>query len=82
LLKEVLRLAASERVMQDSVIEASSEILSLNMHFQPRYRCDNCGFELKNLHWACPGCSCWGMVRPINNLIVAGPEPGMATTMD
>ena len=82
LLREVLCLAASERVMQDAVLDASDEILTLNLQFLHRYRCGNCGFELKKLHWACPGCSCWGMVKPINNLTVAGPDPGLAATMD
>lgn len=31
---------------------------------QALYRCDNCGFQLKSLHWMCPGCSSWGDVKP------------------
>ncbi|PWV59494.1 lipopolysaccharide assembly protein LapB [Plasticicumulans acidivorans] len=30
----------------------------------PRYRCDNCGFVGKSLHWSCPSCKRWGTVRP------------------
>lgn len=82
LLRELLDLAASERVMQDKALSAGVEILSLTLQVLPRYRCDNCGFELKHLYWSCPGCSCWGMVKPINNLIVASPDVGMAASME
>jgi lipopolysaccharide biosynthesis regulator YciM len=82
LLRQILSLAASEGVMQDEALKAGVGILSLKLQVLPRYRCDNCGFELKNLHWSCPGCSCWGMVKPINNLIVANPDAGMAARME
>ena len=29
------------------------------------YRCDQCGFEGKVLHWQCPTCKKWSSVRPI-----------------
>ena len=29
------------------------------------YRCNQCGFEAKALHWQCPGCKTWGSVKPI-----------------
>jgi lipopolysaccharide biosynthesis regulator YciM len=82
LLRQILSLAASEGAMQDEALKAGVGILSLKLQVLPRYRCDNCGFELKNLHWSCPGCSCWGMVKPINNLIVANPDAGMAARME
>ena len=31
----------------------------------PRYRCDNCGFVGRTLHWSCPGCKRWNTVKPI-----------------
>jgi lipopolysaccharide biosynthesis regulator YciM len=34
-----------------------------------RYQCGNCGFELKNLHWLCPGCNEWGKVKPIDSIL-------------
>lgn len=36
----------------------------------PAYRCSNCGFEGRMLHWSCPGCSRWGTNRPVR--VVAG----------
>ncbi len=35
---------------------------------KPIYRCDECGFDGKSLHWQCPTCKSWGTVRPIRGL--------------
>jgi lipopolysaccharide biosynthesis regulator YciM len=32
------------------------------------YRCDDCGFSGKQLHWQCPSCKNWGTVAPIIGL--------------
>lgn len=29
------------------------------------YRCSQCGYEAKILHWQCPGCKNWSSVKPI-----------------
>jgi lipopolysaccharide biosynthesis regulator YciM len=31
----------------------------------PVYRCKNCGFRGKTLHWQCPTCRQWCTVKPI-----------------
>jgi len=31
----------------------------------PHYRCGNCGFAGRELHWQCPGCHGWNTLRPI-----------------
>lgn len=35
---------------------------------KPIYRCGNCGFSGKVLHWQCPGCKQWNVVKPIHGL--------------
>ena len=35
---------------------------------RPRYRCHNCGFEAKALHWQCPGCKEWNRIKPIQGV--------------
>lgn len=35
---------------------------------KPKYRCTECGFDGKTLHWKCPTCKTWGSVRPIQGL--------------
>lgn len=33
------------------------------------YRCRNCGFKAKVLHWQCPGCRQWGSIRSIQGVV-------------
>ncbi len=35
---------------------------------KPIYRCEECGFDGKTLHWQCPTCKSWGAVKPIQGL--------------
>ena len=32
---------------------------------KPTYKCNNCGFDAKILHWQCPGCKHWESIKPI-----------------
>jgi len=29
------------------------------------YACQNCGFRAKTMHWLCPGCTHWNVVKPV-----------------
>lgn len=35
---------------------------------KPIYRCNQCGFSAKSLHWLCPSCKTWNSVKPIHGL--------------
>ncbi|MBK8508879.1 MAG: lipopolysaccharide assembly protein LapB [Candidatus Competibacteraceae bacterium] len=35
-----------------------------------RYRCANCGFVVKSLHWCCPSCQNWSTIKPIPDLVM------------
>lgn len=35
---------------------------------KPKLRCRKCGFGAKDLHWQCPSCKNWGVVKPIYGL--------------
>jgi lipopolysaccharide biosynthesis regulator YciM len=35
---------------------------------KPIYRCEQCGFHGKVLHWLCPSCKGWSTVKPIHGL--------------
>ena len=48
-----------------SILQAFTHQLIQN---KPKYRCINCGFEGKQLHWDCPSCKEWGTVKPIHGL--------------
>ena len=38
--------------------------LQKNLQQFPRYRCEHCGFSSKKLHWLCPSCRRWGVIKP------------------
>jgi lipopolysaccharide assembly protein B len=44
------------------------DITSRMLENKPVYRCDECGFGAKTLHWLCPGCRNWNSVKPIHGL--------------
>lgn len=54
---------------QARVLELGASLLGQHLQNSPHYRCENCGFELKSMHWLCPGCSRWGMVKPLDDRI-------------
>lgn len=44
---------------------------ALNTYIESKahYQCENCGFELKSLHWQCPSCSQWGTVKHVRGIL-------------
>ena len=34
------------------------------------YRCVNCGFVVKALHWCCPSCQQWNTIKPMPDLVM------------
>jgi lipopolysaccharide biosynthesis regulator YciM len=41
------------------------EVIRQLVAAQPSYRCDQCGFEARALHWQCPSCKHWGSIKAI-----------------
>lgn len=37
------------------------------LRHRPAYRCSQCGFTAKTLHWQCPSCRNWGTIKPRND---------------
>lgn len=44
------------------------DITSKFLDNKPIYRCGQCGFGGKHLHWHCPSCKQWGRMKPIHGL--------------
>lgn len=44
------------------------EITSKFLENKPIYRCLQCGFGGKHLHWHCPSCKQWGKMKPVHGL--------------
>jgi lipopolysaccharide biosynthesis regulator YciM len=54
---------ADERVREQ--LAAIRDITARMIEETPVYRCKNCGFHGKTLHWQCPTCRQWCTVKPI-----------------
>ncbi|PCJ41417.1 MAG: hypothetical protein COA71_07585 [SAR86 cluster bacterium] len=59
----------NEKTESDSTAVKFNQILEEFLENKSRYQCGSCGFDLKNLHWLCPGCNEWGFVKPIDSII-------------
>jgi len=38
------------------------------LKIKPKYRCNGCGFSARNMHWQCPSCQGWGVIKRIRGL--------------
>lgn len=44
------------------------ELVEEQIKLRPKYRCHSCGFSGSKIHWLCPSCKKWGVVKPIKGL--------------
>jgi lipopolysaccharide biosynthesis regulator YciM len=44
------------------------ELVEEQIKQRPKYRCHSCGFSGSQMHWLCPSCKKWGVVKPIKGL--------------
>ena len=56
-----------ERATLEAVRRGLGHVLARTDH----YRCQNCGFAGKQLHWQCPSCRTWGSVLPTRDRMAA-----------
>lgn len=61
-----LTLHHSEENAQNSLLLVR-EILVKLLKTYPLYRCKECGFSGKTLHWQCPSCKQWNTILPLQN---------------
>jgi lipopolysaccharide biosynthesis regulator YciM len=52
-------------VDDDASLDMLTDMLDGLVARNPRYRCGDCGFAGKQLHWQCPSCKTWGGVAPV-----------------
>ena len=70
-------LLASNKLVELQINDASKHVESdvCRLHLQVsellsqrnRYRCGDCGFSGRQLHWRCPSCKTWESMRSIEN---------------
>ncbi len=68
-------LVGAERLLElrlsrfaEQAAAGDAELLNVVRHLvaaQPSYRCDQCGFEARALHWQCPSCKRWGSIKAV-----------------
>lgn len=44
------------------------ELIQNQINLRPKYRCHSCGFSGRKIHWLCPSCKQWGLMKPIKGL--------------
>ncbi|WP_373082890.1 lipopolysaccharide assembly protein LapB [Zhongshania sp.] len=49
-------------------LELVQEVLQKLRAERPAYRCRQCGFSGRKLHWLCPSCEQWGTITPIRGI--------------
>ena len=55
----------------DSLRQALGQIIER----QPTYRCGQCGFSGRYLHWQCPSCRQWNTIVPVRDVSPGEPAP-------
>ena len=72
-LRTWLELYSPEPLITDDIapllLQASRRLLDANA----RYRCNQCGFTSKVLHWQCPSCKRWETLYPLSDLTCRTP---------
>ncbi len=62
-----LSLAGSKGADHDNLMILKN-ITDQLLENKPVYKCTDCGFNGKALHWQCPGCKHWNSIRPIRGV--------------
>jgi lipopolysaccharide biosynthesis regulator YciM len=62
-----LSLSRSEGAAHDNLLILKNLTDQL-LENKPVYKCNDCGFRGKVLHWQCPGCKHWNTVKPIHGV--------------
>lgn len=67
----LLGLYSQRENMADETLESLNmlqELIQVQLNMRPMYRCHNCGFSGRKVHWLCPSCKHWGLMKPIKGL--------------
>jgi lipopolysaccharide biosynthesis regulator YciM len=83
-------LVGTERLLElrlsrfpEQAAEGDAQLLEVIRHLvaaRPSYRCDQCGFEARALHWQCPSCKHWGSIKAVAAQLLT-PPGGLAQSL-
>ncbi len=62
-----LNLSDSSGAARDNLL-ILQDLTSKLLEGKPVYRCNQCGFGTRYLHWQCPSCKSWNSVKPIHGV--------------
>jgi Predicted N-acetylglucosaminyl transferase len=62
-----LNLAESEGVSRAVLLDLR-DLTERLLARMPTYRCKQCGFSGRSMHWQCPGCKSWNSVKPVQDI--------------
>ncbi len=62
-----LNLHDTEGLQRDNLL-ILQDLTSKLLEGKPVYRCNQCGFGTRSLHWQCPSCKRWNSVKPIHGV--------------
>lgn len=57
-----------DREQTHRLLSVLQEITVRLLHNKPIYKCGQCGFNAKALHWQCPGCKSWSSLKPVDSI--------------
>lgn len=57
----------SEGEIRDN-LSTIKELTEKLLDNKPVYKCQQCGFDAKLLHWHCPSCKNWGTIKPVHGV--------------
>ena len=60
-------LTQAEGSTRDSLISVK-ELTGRLLKSRSAYKCNQCGFDAKSLHWYCPSCRHWSTIKPVYGL--------------
>lgn len=63
-----LYIEQKEQAKATDSLEMIKELVEEQINQRPKYRCSSCGFSGRQIHWLCPSCKKWGLVKPIKGL--------------
>ncbi len=66
--------ARCDELSNTAMLSGIADIVKRLVEGDPDYLCHNCGFHGKVLHWQCPSCKRWGVVKPLHG-IKQEPQP-------
>jgi lipopolysaccharide assembly protein B len=51
-----------------NTLQVLQEFIVRLLRNKPVYKCRQCGFNAKALHWQCPGCKSWSSLKPVDGI--------------